>query len=300
MQSQIADLAAPWTRALKAANRAPTTVTIYGAALRLLTGYLEREGLPTAVGDIRRIHIEGFVGDLLERQKPASVSAHFRSLRVFFKWAVENEIDDIVRSPMERMRPPSVPETPPRIPTDQEVKALLRACRGKTFRDRRDAAIVSLLADTGMRLAECAGITLSDLDLDAGTARVMGKGRRVRVCRYGNRTGTALDHYLRARASHRLAQEEALWLGHMGTMTPNGVHHIVKDRAKAAGMPWLHPHLLRSYFAHTWLSRGGSQVELMTACGWRQASMVARYTASTAAERAHKTHERIGVLDRLG
>jgi site-specific recombinase XerC len=61
---------------------------------------------------------------------------------------------------------------------------------GKDFDDRRDTAVIRLFLDTGMRLAELAGLSLDDhdLDLDQGVAVVAGKGRRPRACPFGART----------------------------------------------------------------------------------------------------------------
>ncbi|HEX7613099.1 MAG TPA: hypothetical protein VF371_10025, partial [Candidatus Limnocylindrales bacterium] len=61
---------------------------------------------------------------------------------------------------MATMRPPHVPETPPNVYTDDEIRRLLAACEGRAFEDRRDMAVVRMFLDTGMRLAELAGLRL--------------------------------------------------------------------------------------------------------------------------------------------
>jgi integrase len=48
----------------------------------------------------------------------------------------------------------------------EHLAQLLRACEGRDFTSRRDTAIILLLVDTGMRRAECVGMTLDDVDLD--------------------------------------------------------------------------------------------------------------------------------------
>jgi integrase/recombinase XerC len=60
---------------------------------------------------------------------------------------------------------------------------LLKTCERWDFASRRDAAVILLLVDTGMRRAECAGMTLNDLDRDQRIVWVLGKGRRPRRCR---------------------------------------------------------------------------------------------------------------------
>ena len=105
--------------------------------------------MPRVLRAIRREHIEAFIVSLQDAgQRPATVSVAYRGLQPFFRWALgENEIE---ASPMERMRPPIVPEEPPAVLGEAELKAIFDACSGPSFEDRRDSAIVRLLLDTGM------------------------------------------------------------------------------------------------------------------------------------------------------
>lgn len=102
-------------------------------------------------------------------------------------WAVSEGEPNFNASPMERMRPPAVPEQPVAVLSEEQIGALLRACHGTAFEDRRDEAIVRLLIDTEMRRGECAGLAVDDLDLDQDVAVVLGKGRRQRACPFGKR-----------------------------------------------------------------------------------------------------------------
>jgi len=99
----------------------------------------------------------------------------------------------------------------------------MKSCEGRDFIDRRDAAILRLFLDTGVRVSEAAGIMLpGDLDLDDQVVIVLGKGRRPRAVPFGRKTALALDRYLRMRASHSFAHLPNLWLGLAGAMTPSG------------------------------------------------------------------------------
>jgi site-specific recombinase XerD len=116
------------------------------------------------------------------------------------------------------MRPPIVPEEPPAILRETELKAIFDACSGSSFEDRRDTGIVRLLLDTGMRRAELAGLKVGDVDLDHQVAIVIGKGRRPRACPFGSKTAQALDRYLRLRLAHPHAQRPELWLAPRGAL----------------------------------------------------------------------------------
>ena len=78
-------------------------------------------------------------------------------------WLVEE--GEVRAIPMERMRPPHVPEAPPPVLADDELKRLLATCeRGTAFEDRRDAALIRVFIDTGARRAEVAGLRYEPSD----------------------------------------------------------------------------------------------------------------------------------------
>ena len=97
----------------------------------LLT-WLRGQGMPTTASGIAREHLEAFLAALTERVSPATVAKHYRSLQQQFRWLVEDA--EIPHSPMERVRPPAVPEQPVDIFTDDELRALLDAAKATPSR----------------------------------------------------------------------------------------------------------------------------------------------------------------------
>ena len=163
---------------------------------------------------------------------------------------------------MAGLRPPFVPDQPVPVFNGDDLARLERACAGRSFQQRRDAAVIAMFRATGMRLSELAGIRYDsadlsrcDLDLWHREITVHGKGRKTRTVKISHDAARGLDRYIRAR--HAQAHRPQLWLGigNRGPMTASGIYQVIVRRRRECGIE-VFPHRFRHHFSHTWLDRG--------------------------------------------
>lgn len=290
----LSGLLGSWTLHLRAERKSPQTIKSYTDGVRLFLAWCARTGTDP---HLSRRTVSAFTADLLDADAaPATARNRQLALRRFSAWLTEE--GELERDDLLGVKPPKLDaKVVPSLDEDQ-LAALIKACVGKEFRDRRDEAIVRLMAETGLRSEEVIGLTLPDVDLAAGEAVVRrGKGRRVA---FGPKTGRAVDRYVRMRRTHRLADTPALWLGDRGKeFTYYGLRATLRYRAGLAGIDGFHPHLLRHTAAARWLDAGGSEGGLMAMAGWSRRDMIDRYTKATSERRAADESRRLGLGDRL-
>jgi site-specific recombinase XerD len=301
----LADELASFVRHLRAGNVSPNTVYAYAGAVVSLGRFLKDHGYPTDVRAIERQHVEEWINDLLGRYKATTAHQRYRGAQRFFHWYASIDDGETFRSPMAKMRPPRLPEYLPEVLTIEQLRALLAACTGRTFEDRRDEALLRIFFDTGARRAEVASLRWStdpterDIDLATGQVRLFGKGRRERYAYLSPTTIEAVERYIRARKPHTYSADPALWLGRKGRLTDSGIAQTIRDLGARAGIAGLHPHVLRHSWRHHAASAGMSREDMMQLGGWRSDAMLRRYASSTANARALDSARTIALGDKL-
>jgi integrase/recombinase XerD len=291
----LAELLPSWELHLRAERKSPATLKVYAGGARAFLAWCEQAQVEPVLD---RATVTAYVADLLDQGAEGnSAKARQLALRRFAAWLVEE--GELAADPLAGLRPPKVDQKVTPVLSQAQLKALLAACQGTSFLDRRDDALVRLMAETGLRAGEAAALVVHDVDLRSGSVTVRrGKGGKGRLVPIGPQTGRAIDRYLRARRAHPLAGTPALWLGARNTgFGYAGLHKALGIRAERAGISGFHPHVLRHTAAHRWLAAGGTEGGLMAVAGWSRRDMLDRYAAATAADRAADEARRLGLGD---
>lgn len=288
---------ASFERALRAEAASPLTLRSYRRAGEQFRGFLDVQGWPADPTATERRWVEEFLIHLQdEGYKANTIRQRFSILHRFFGWL---EAEEGVRTPMLRMRTPKVDEPPPPFFTEDQQRQLVEACQGTGFEARRDAAIIRLMLDSGVRSFEVCGMLLENLRLDEQEIGIMGKGSRAGTAYFGAKAARDLDRYLRLRARHPYSGLPNLWLTRYGALTNSGLAWIIRQRAEQIGISGAHPHLTRHSWAHAMKAAGASDEDTMTLGRWKDARVMRRYGESAAQARARQTHRRLSPGDRL-
>ena len=272
----------------------------YGSDLEQFARFLGEDARPDLVD---RLAVRRFASELVgSGSSPRTVSRKVAALRSFFRFLCReglleaNPASDVAL-PKERR---SLPVT---LDTGQAA-ALVEAPDTEGPLGARDRAVLETLYGSGVRASELVGLSLDDLDLRSGLARVMGKGGKERVVPIGGVAAAAIRRYLpqrerllRRTRKGRDQDPAALFLDAWGgRLTSRSVQRIVTKYARSVGLPaGVSPHTLRHSFATHMLDAGADLRAVQELLGHARLATTQVYThvsAARLAESYRKAHPR--------
>lgn len=192
---------------------------------------------------------------------PSTIARKVAAVRGFHRFAVAESMTDV--DPSRLVATPRLGASLPKALTVDEVSLLLEVPDPSTGPGRRDRALLEVMYGTGCRVAEVVELDLDDVDLEAATAVVTGKGARQRMVPLGTFAVAAVESYLPDRLLWRRAGRDpgAVFLNRRGgRLTRQGVWSILKRHAATVGLAErVSPHVLR-HSAATHMVEGGADL----------------------------------------
>jgi len=229
--------------------------------------YLETRCHILSATSVQRQHLASFLAQCAVFGHAASTRRRsVAAIRSFFAFLVQERI--IARSPAEDLLPPERETRPPRVLSEDEYTRLRHAAADNT----RDAALIELALQTGLRLSEIARLKITDIvlpppstDITIGHVRIVGRRTHGRTVTLNARACAALRAYL---AEREASASPALFLTKFGGgIGPRGIEDIVAKRCKEAGISGASVHTLRHTMAIEMLKRGASVAVVAEALG---------------------------------
>jgi integrase/recombinase XerD len=233
------------------------------------------------VSQIVRSDVVDFLASLYRRGLDSrSVARHLATLRHFFRFAVIEGL--IAEDPAATIEAPKIMQPLPEFLSLDEVNRLLQQPDLTDVVGTRDRAMIELMYSTGIRVSELCGIGLSDLKMDPGCLRCVGKGDKERLVPVGWQALEAVQRYLAESRPQLLRNSVSpfLFLNQRGKpMNRIAFWSLLGAYGRKAGLrKSLKPHMLRHSFATHLLDRGADLRSVQMMLGHSDISTTQIYT----------------------
>jgi len=246
-------------------NFSPNTLEAYRHDLQLLAAYCQRE--QHAVESLSLADLQHFASTLHEQGiGPTSQARVLSGVRSFYRYLrLEGYIAD---DPTELLEWPRLGLHLPEVLTTAEVDQLERSVDLSKWEGQRNVAIIEVLFSCGLRVSELTNLKLSDLYLDEGFIRVLGKGSKERLVPISPQAVRELKKWFLDRNLMNIkpGEQDYVFLNRRGAhLTRTMILIMIKRQAAAAGIhKTISPHTLRHTFA-TALLEGGADLRAIQA-----------------------------------
>ena len=214
------------------------TLDSYRRDLSKFAAWLEKQRdasiLQATHGDI-----QGYLAHLVSAQKakPSSTGRNISSLKRLFRYLLRQ--GKIAADPTLQIDTPKLPRNLPRSLTEQDVEQLLDAPDTRTTLGLRDRTMFEVLYATGLRVSELVTLRITQVSMDMGVVRVMGKGSKERLVPLGEEALDWLRRYLADGRGVLLGKQvsDALFVTARGEgMTRQMFWYLIKQHARTGGL----------------------------------------------------------------
>lgn len=271
----------------------PQTLSAYRADLKSAHDFLQNR-LKQSIFKATQDDISSYLGSLKKRGlKDSSIYRRRSSLSTWYNylqeegWREDHPVRQLPNMRRGRRLPKEISEN--------EVELLLAIPDTSAATGLRDRCMLELMYATGLRVSELVGLTLSNIDLQAGVIRVVGKGNKERMVPFGEEAGIWLEKWLQKRPQ---TASPHLFPGRGGrTMSRQNFWQRIKLYARQAGIaPLPSPHTLRHAFATHLLNHGADLRAVQMLLGHAHITTTEIYTHISRA----RLHDLVNISHPLG
>jgi len=259
------------------------TTAAYKNDLGQFSKFLQSGGYSvTSWSDVTPEIVDEYVDHMKEQvYASSSVARKVAAVKSFFNFLFARGI--IEENPTTNVDSPKVKKRLPKTLTSDDIGKLIQAPRQKRSpKHLRDAALLTILYNTGMRVTEVVSLRIDDVNLQNGTLQCYGKDGQVRELPLDTDTRITVADYLDNGRQYLVKNkdEEALFLNHRGQqLTRQGLWLIIKAYAKKSNLSGeVTPHTLRHSFAAHKLHDGSDLQEVQRLLGHANISTTQIYT----------------------
>lgn len=228
---------------LKLANKAEATITKY---LWILERFFYESSIP--LDNLTSEDVLKWLNDFSVDKKAKTIDLVLSCLSSFFKFCLEEDyMEDMV---IKKRWRPKIPQSLPRYLNEQEYARVKLAAESLSLRNR---ALILFLFSSGCRRSEVSNLNIEDIDIERRTAKVKGKGKKIRYVHFSEECALVLTDYLQTRSFN---ETDCVFINRKGRrLLPKGIYEMITRFGKKIGIP-LHPHCFRHTFATNMLARG--------------------------------------------
>ena len=258
------------------------TVEAYLHDVAILANYIgtEENGLPLQSIELK--HLQTFIGHIHELELSAGTQSRILSgVRSFFGYLVLEDV--IKKDPTELLESPKLRRTLPDVLSLEELELLFNSIDHSTPEGQRNRAILETMYSCGLRVSEVVGLAISNLYLDVGFVRVVGKGNKERLVPIGDTAVNYIKLYrehIRVHVGIKKGNEDILFLNRRGSaLSRVMIFMLLKDLTAKAGIKKnVHPHILRHSFATHLVEAGADLRAVQEMMGHKSITTTEIYT----------------------
>lgn len=264
----------------------PKTQKAYRQDVQAFIDFMNGTGTFTNFNEVDAVAVASYLSFMNEKQySAATTSRKLSSLRSLYKFLMKLGL--ATQDPFALVETKKVHNHLPEFLFEPEIEALFAAVRGNEPLTIRNRAILEVLYGTGIRVSECANLTLKQIDFNVGAMLIHGKGNKDRYVVFGQRCADALHEYLDTvrmeLAGVRGLVEPHVFLNQHGKpLTVRGIEYVLDQVIKQTSLTAkIHPHMLRHSFATHMLDHGADLRTVQELLGHSSLSTTQIYTHVT-------------------